>query len=293
MSEKHFLSNHPLNLHLERRSVNVFRVNFSSLFGILVAAVVLTASILMSSKSVHVFLDPHGILVVVGGTAAAGLLCFPARFYARVTKVVINKFLGNYATRYEDAIRELVDLARGSRENPDYLKTKAKTLKTPFLRDGIELIVQGGISEDAIDEILIKRASTHSKRYDADVNIIKTIAKFPPAFGLMGTTLGMISLLQQLGGKDAQKLLGPSMAIGLVATFYGIVGANLVLIPLSENLASINREDETVRLIVIDGLRMIRRKDHPRLVEEQLKSYLLPHERALIRGNAAPKPGQA
>lgn len=89
----------------------------------------------------------------------------------------------------------------------------------------------------------------------------------------------MISLLQQLGGKDAQKLLGPAMAIGLVATFYGLTLANLILIPISENLASINRDDESLRMIIVDGIRMIRHKEHPKVVEEYLKSHLTPNER--------------
>jgi chemotaxis protein MotA len=262
-------------------------MNISSIVGVIAALAVLTVAVLTSSKSAHVFLDPHGILVVIGGTAAAGLMCFPFRFYIRIAKVFINKFLGSYATRYETVINEIVDLARGTRENPDYLKQKVKTIKTPFLQDAIQLLVQGGIPIDALDEILVKRAATHSKRYDYDVSVFKTIAKFPPAFGLMGTTLGMISLLQQLGGKDAQKLLGPAMAIGLVATFYGIVLANLVLIPISENLAMINREDETLRTIVIDGFRLIARKEHPKIVEEHLKSYLLPHERDKIQKGKA------
>jgi len=256
-------------------------MNFSSIFGLAFALVVLVASILMSGKA-GVFLDLHGILVVIGGTAAAALMCFPVRFYARIGKVFINKFVGMYSTRYDTVINEIVDLARGMRDSPDYLKNKSKELKTPFLQDAAELIIQGGIPDDVIEEILMKRAATHSRRYEYDVNVFRTIAKFPPAFGLMGTTLGMIALLQNLGGKDAQKLLGPSMAIGLVATFYGIVLANLVFIPISENLAMLNREDETVRTIVIDGVRLLQLGEHPKIVEEHLKSYLLPHERALI-----------
>lgn len=258
-------------------------MNISSILGIFAALTVLAIAVMTSSKSAMVFLDPHGILVVIGGTAAAGLMCFPLRFYVRTAKVFKSKFLGNYVMRYETVINEIVDLARGLRDNPDYLKQKVKGLKTPFLVDAVQLLVQGGIPEDALEAILMKRAATYSKRYDHDVSVFKTIAKFPPAFGLMGTTLGMISLLQQLGGKDAQKLLGPAMAIGLVATFYGIVLANLVLIPISENLAMINREDETVRTIVIDGFRLISRREHPKIVEEHLKSYLLPHERDLIK----------
>lgn len=254
-------------------------MNFSSLLGVAAALFVLVFGIITSSKSPVVFLDTHGILIVFGGTAAAALMCFPMRFYVQVSKVIWYKFLGNYAIRRELVIRELVDLAKGVRENPEYLKTKVKTLKTPFLVDVVLLMNQGGFTDDSLDEIMYKRASVLTKRYDQDVGVFRTIAKFPPAFGLMGTTLGMISLLQQLGGKDAQKLLGPAMAIGLVATFYGLTLANLVLIPISENLASLNRDDESLRMIVIDGIRFIRHKEHPKVVEEYLKSYLTPTER--------------
>ncbi len=260
-------------------------MNLSSLFGVLSGLVVLVGAILTSSKSARVFLDPHGILIVFGGTAAAGLICFPLRFYIGVTRALIKKFFGNYITRFESVIFEVVDLAKGTRENPNYMKNKLNSLQTPFLRDAVSLIVQGGIPQEALDTILLKRAATYTKRYDYDVSVFRTIAKFPPAFGLMGTTLGMISLLQNLGGNDAQKMLGPAMAIGLVATFYGIVLANLVFIPISENLAVLNREDETIRAIVIDGMRLISRKEHPRIVEEHLKSYLMPDER-LKMGNS-------
>ena len=179
-------------------------MNFSTLLGIVSALVVMALAVVMSSKDLHVFLDFHGILIVFGGTAAAGLMCFPLRFYSRIMGVVFNKFLGTYALRHEVVIKELVDLAKGVRENPDYLKQKAKSVKTAFLSDALQLMAQGGIADDVIDEILLKRAQTHSKRYEYDVGVFKTLAKFPPAFGLMGTTLGMIALLQNRGGKDAQ-----------------------------------------------------------------------------------------
>lgn len=258
-------------------------MNFSSVFGVLAALGVLLTGILTLNVSPKVFLDPHGILIVIGGTAAAALMCFPFRLFVDVSKVFMRKFLGNYAIRTETIILEIVDLAKGYRENSEYLKTKVKSLKTPFLADAVELMIQGGISDDAIDEIMHKRSTTMTKRYDQDANVFKTVAKFPPAFGLMGTTLGMISLLQQLGGKDSQKLLGPSMAIGLVATFYGLTLANLILIPIAENLQALNRDDQIQRAIVIEGLQLVRQKQHPKVVEEYLKSHLLPSERASFK----------
>jgi chemotaxis protein MotA len=254
-------------------------MNISSVIGVIAGLIVMVLGIATSSESAMIFLDPHGILIVFGGTAAAGLMCFPLRFYVQVGKVFIKKFLGNYAIQREIVISEIVDLTKSARENPDAVNGKIKNLKTPFLVDAMNLIKQGGFSDEALDEIMYKRAAILTKRYDQDVGVFRTVAKFPPAFGLMGTTLGMIALLQQLGGPDAQKLLGPAMAIGLIATFYGLTLANLVFIPISENLAAINRDDESVRMMVIDGIKLLRKKEHPKVVEEYLKSYLTPNER--------------
>lgn len=250
--------------------------------GIAASIAVLIFALLDSTKSANIFLNKHGILIVFGGTAAASLMCFPLSTFFNIAKVFMRKFIGRYSTRYDIVISEIVDLAKGIRDNPEYMKTKMDALKTPFLRDAVQLLTTG-VSDKAIDAILEKRATTQYKRNEEDVFVFKTMAKFPPAFGLMGTTLGMIALLQQLGGKDAYKLLGPSMAIGLVATFYGIAIANLLLIPIAENLSKLNKEDETVHEIVIDGIKLIRAHEHPLIVEEHLKSYLLPKEREQLK----------
>ena len=104
-------------------------MNFSSILGVVGALLVLIIGVVTSTKSPVIFLDPHGILIVFGGTAAAALMCFPLRFYVQIGKVIMYKFLGNYGIRREMVINEMVDLAKGYRENPEYLKTKVKTLK--------------------------------------------------------------------------------------------------------------------------------------------------------------------
>ena len=254
----------------------------SSILGIVSALAVLIAGILMSTKTPKIFLDTHAIVIVIGGTLAASFMCFPLSSFVSVGKAFAKKFLGNYGTQYEVVIAEIVDLARGSRSDPNYLKTAAPKIKTIFLRDAVEILVRGGVSDEALEKIMKKRSSTFAKRYEEEALIFKTISKFPPAFGLMGTTLGMIALLQNLGSKDAFAMLGPSMSIGLVATFYGIAIANLLLIPLGENLTKLNKEDATIREMAMDGIRMLRSKEHPIVIEEYLKSYLLPSEREAL-----------
>ncbi len=254
-------------------------MNFSSLLGIACALAVFLISVFTATPSREIFLDPHAILIVIGGTLAASLICFPMKTLATLFKVFFQKILGQYSSRNEVVLREIVDLAKGHRADPNYLTNQAANIKTPFLREAIELMNKGGMTPQALDSILRKRALTHYKRYEKEANIFKTIGKFPPAFGLMGTTLGMISLLQSLGSPDSFKKLGPAMAIGLVATLYGIALTNLVLVPIGENLTKLNEEDEILREMVMDGIKVIRAQEHHLVVEEHLKSYLLPSER--------------
>ncbi len=258
-------------------------MNLSSLVGVISAFIVFFTAIFTSTQARSVFLDKHGILIVIGGTAAASLICFPVKNLFVLIKVFFKKVLGQFSQAHGIVIKEIVILAEGVRDSETFLETQVDGIKTPFLKEALELLLQGGMDDDEIDTILRKRALTHYKRHEEEAAIFKTIAKFPPAFGLMGTTLGMISLLQKLGSADAYKLLGPSMAIGLVATFYGIAVSNLILIPISEHLSKLNKEDEILREMVIDGIVLLRKKKHPLVVEEHLKSYLLPTERELLK----------
>jgi chemotaxis protein MotA len=107
----------------------------------------------------------------------------------------------------------------------------------------------------------------------------------------MGTTLGMIALLQSLGAADARTSIGPSMAIGLVATLYGIAISNFIFIPIGENLSKQTREDHVARKMVIECIMLIHAGMPVKFVEETAKSYLLPGERAKL--NSAGSGGAA
>jgi chemotaxis protein MotA len=130
-----------------------------------------------------------------------------------------------------------------------------------------------------------------------EVTKFKTIGKYPPAFGLMGTTLSMITLLQRLGEPGGQKLIGPAMALGLVATFYGLALSNLVFGPMAESLADNARETKLKNTIIVEGVRLIMAKTNPIVLAEELNSFLMPSERIdwktlQGRGSAA-APGEA
>jgi len=258
-------------------------MNLSSLLGLMMAVGVLVGTIVLSTgKESHVFLDLHAFMIVLGGTFAASLLSFSGRKMLVLLRVFFKKVLGKN-DEINISIHEIVDLAKGYRENDNYLRDKIPTIKTPFLKDALEMMVDGGIDPEDIDKILIKRANAMNHRYEEDAEMFKTLSKFPPAFGLLGAVIGMITLMQGLGGADAFAKVGPSMAVALVATMYGIAVANFIFLPLGENLARVNRMDHLVRQIVVDGVRLLRMKKHPLVVEETLKCYLLPSEREKLK----------
>ncbi|MFN3454709.1 MAG: motility protein A [Pseudobdellovibrio sp.] len=256
-------------------------MNISSVLGLLLAVVVFIAAAVTSTKDAKVFLDAHAVLIVVGGTISAALLSFSFTRLKSLFTIFLKKVLGS-EKEFSAVVGEIVDLARGYRENNEYLKTKAPTIKHPFLKEAITLLADGGIEAHDLDEILSKRAKNSYLRFEEDAENFKALAKFPPAFGLLGAVIGMISLMQNLGGADAFTKVGPALAVALVATLYGIALANFIFLPLGENLTRINKKDLMVRKMICDGVKLIRAKKHPYMVEEACKSYLLPGERQKV-----------
>ena len=125
-------------------------MNISSLIGIVCALAVFVISILTSTSTWGIFLDPHGILIVIGGTIAASLICFRLSIFVTLFRVFINKILGKDSQKYEIVIQEIVDLAKNNRDNASYLKENFQNIKTLFLKEAVEMTVQGGISPEAV-----------------------------------------------------------------------------------------------------------------------------------------------
>lgn len=253
-------------------------MNYSALIGIILAMMVAITTAATSTSNWKVFLDYHAFMIVIGGTFAASLVSFSGAKLWMLTKVFFRRVLGK-GQETEIAVKEIVDLAKGYRDNDKYLVENVSKIKTHFLQEAIRMICDGGLDGPEMDMVLKKRATSIFHRHEEDAEIFKSLAKFPPAFGLLGAVIGMIAMMQSLGDADSFSKVGPSLAVALVATLYGIAIANFVFLPLGENLAKVNRGDAVVRAMVIDGVKLIRVKKHPLLVEEMVLSHLLPSER--------------
>ncbi len=262
-------------------------MNFSAILGIMAAFAVFFGAIFSATNNVNIFINGHAFLIVVGGTVAAALISFPISQLWRIQKVVFRKVIGKYGASSYVIIHEIVKLAEWHREDPNLVRDKLNSVSYPFLREAMALYLDGGVPAEKIDSILKKRAEVIFLKYESEAHLFRSISRFPPAFGLLGAVMGMITLLQGLGSPDSFKQIGPAMAMAMVATMYGIAIANLVLIPLAENLSKLNKEEFLNRSIVIDGVKLIRSGDHPLIVEESLNSYLPPGERQEKKAKAA------
>jgi chemotaxis protein MotA len=261
-------------------------MNLSNVIGLGISVAIVLGATWGATHSFAIFIDPHAMLIVVGGTMAASMVCFSIKRVLNLTKVFMKRVLGINKKDYISIIQQIVQVSQASRKGRKSLEAVVGQISDPFLKDAVEVLfwLEADVTPEEMRELLECRVQTHFERYHEEAEIFRVMSKFPPAFGLMGTSIGMISLLQSLGKADSKDQLGPSMAVALVATLYGIIMANFIFIPIAENLTAQTREDLISRRMVVEGIMLIAANRPTSFVEEKVKSFLLPSE----RGDAGP-----
>ena len=261
-------------------------MNFSSIFGVLFGVSIMYLALDATTPDMRFFLDFHGILIVVGGTAAAASISFPVFQVLSLLKVFFLRVLGRNRVDYQGTISQLLELNKKASVGVTALNDSLPSLKHPFLKEAVQLVAAGVLSEKEIRTALDQRLKTIEKRYLHEANMFRTIGRFPPAFGLLATTLGMIGLLQKIGQPDSQKLIGPAMSVGLIGTLYGIALANLIFIPIAENLTERTHEEMALRRMMVEGVMLIKCQVNPITMRESLNSFLLPRDRVVRKAAA-------
>ncbi len=261
-------------------------MNLSSLFGVFVGLSVMYFALSTTTDNLSYFLDMHGILIVVGGTFAAASISFPLSKVLALFKVFVLRVLGRSQVDYQGNIAQILELSKKAGNGVTALKDSVGYLKHPFLKEAVELVSGGVLTEREIRQVLEQRLKTIELLYNHEANMFRTIGRFPPAFGLLATTLGMISVLQRIGAPDSQKLIGPAMSIGLIGTLYGIGLANLVFLPIGENLSERSQEEVRLRKMIIEGAVLLKQQVNPVTMRESLNSFLMPKERVTRKAAA-------
>jgi chemotaxis protein MotA len=228
-------------------------------------------------------MDGGSVAIVVGGSVCAALVSFPLRNLLGIIKVIRNCFFSKVQDSHA-LIADIVKYAEVARRDGILaLENVTADIKDPFLVSGIQMAVDGQ-DPDLIENVLMNDLDTVQSRHSDGKALFENIGRFAPAFGMIGTLIGLVIMLQNMN--DPSKI-GPAMAIALLTTMYGAVLANLIALPMAEKLGLRSREEMLLKMIIVKGVMAIQSGDNPRIVEQKLKTFLPNRVRA--SGEAAGK----
>jgi Flagellar motor component len=228
------------------------------------------------------FLDPASLLVVLGGTTAAVTV---SRSFSELRTFItqiqdIFTFARPSLQRHVDQLTNFGRIAR--REGVLALDRRLSEVDNDLLRFGLELTVDG-MEADEIREMINQRMAERRQKRQLTPKVLTTAGTYSPAFGMIGTLVGLIQMLQNL--EDPSKI-GAGMSTALVTTFYGAVLANLVFLPLSNRARAQNQLQAKVEYIVREGTVAIARGESPRMIEQRLNHLVTEEDPADMEAQA-------
>lgn len=216
------------------------------------------------------FFDAPSVAVVLGGTFAGLMVAFPLNCFAKIPRhLKIMIMPAKY--RPQDYISQIVDLATEARVNGLLsLEGKLNETKDEFLKSSMMLVVDA-VEPDKVKQLLETELDYLDERHAQDRAFYDKAGAFAPAFGMIGTLMGLVNLLKQLSDPDA---IAPAMALALVTTFYGSCLANMIFIPISNKLKVRHEEEYLCKMIISEGVQAIQAGDNPRFIEEKLTNLI-------------------
>lgn len=220
------------------------------------------------------FADMASVLIVVGGTACSVIASFPFSMLKNVGKHMV-KLVSNKQFHPEPVIESIVEFAQIARRNGLLaLEEKANELTDPFFKQGILLVVDA-MEADKVRELLEMEVDSMSARHEEEVAIYDKASQFAPAFGMIGTLVGLINMLKNMDlSSGSSESLGLNMSIALITTFYGCILANVIFMPIAKKLRIRNEEEVLYKQIIIEGVMSIQAGENPKVVREKLASLL-------------------
>jgi chemotaxis protein MotA len=253
-------------------------MNIYSLIGFLLSVIVFCVGVATATDQYAHFWDWPALLIVLGGTFAAMSTAFQLDRVLVLMKLFFQRVILGKRADHKEIIREIMTICEGYRKGESLEQYIAKT-KDDFLKEALTLVHENVLEGDDLFDVLDSRVENLNYLYMEEANKLKAAGKYPPAFGLMGTTIGMIVLMGSLGGADALKKVGPAMSVCLAATLYGVTIANFFIIPMGENLIDSSREIYLKNKIIVEGVNLMIHKTNPIVLSEKLNSFLSPHQR--------------
>ena len=231
---------------------------------------------IMDGGEIGSFLNVPSALMVLGGSFAATLVNFPLGHIVGIAGIAKKAFLWKSIPPTE-LIEKIVGFAETARrEGILALEQAVQEVDDAFMGAGIRLAVDG-TEPELIQTILETELSFVDERHKSGASIFEFMGSTAPAFGMVGTLVGLVIMLSNL---DDPSAIGPGMALALITTLYGAIVANLIFIPIAGKLKVRSAEESLQKRMIMEGIMSIQSGDNPRIVEQKLNVFIAPNMRS-------------
>lgn len=223
------------------------------------------------------FINVPSMMVTIGGTISATLIRYPLKVAFGLIGIIKKTLLFKLSSPQEE-IQRIVEYAKVvRREGLLALEQKVSNLKDPFLTKAVQLLVDG-TGSDALRDILDTEIEYLRQRHLTGKGILESMGAVFPAFGMIGTLIGLVQMLRNL---EDPSQIGTGMAVALITTFYGVICANLICLPFAGKLDGRSQEEVLLKRMMTEGVIAIQAGDNPTIIQEKLVAFLSPRARAL------------
>lgn len=250
-------------------------MDIATLIGVLTGFGLVVGAIFLGGD-MRVFLDLPSAMIVLGGSLAATLVSFPIEEVIQAFKAGFKAFRVKRPSEVE-TIRQMVRIAEISRREGFVALDEVKT-QNPILRKACRLIADNADPSIVRDALRIEIESL-KKRHAVGQAVFRRLGAAAPAFGMIGTLIGLTQMLARLSDPRA---IGPGMAVAILTTFYGAMLSTLVFLPIAAKLQARTLQEILQLEIIFEGAKSILENNNPRFVEDKLSAFAAPRDRRTL-----------
>ncbi|MBV1877806.1 MAG: MotA/TolQ/ExbB proton channel family protein [Pseudomonadales bacterium] len=246
-------------------------MNISTLIGIAIGLLVVGTAIFNSAGNPSLFWNPNGLAIVLGGVFAATFICYPLSDIRNLLSS-LSKVLRKDDLPSQHYINALVQLAKLSMaKSPLKLEQEMQTEQNYFLKDGLRMLIDQ-YPAAKLRHIMTISINNTVDRELSEAAIFRTMARFSPAFGMVGTLIGLIVMFQNLGSNPG--VIGGAIGVAMMSTLYGLLFANLIFNPIAVKVERKIEDRERLMRLIMEGLLLVSNRTPPQIVRDELKGFL-------------------
>ncbi len=251
-------------------------MDLATIIGIITGISLVMITIVMGGHP-ETFINIPSLMIVFGGATGSVLISFQLKEVLGVISVIRKAFFSENVDNVA-LIQQIVELSKKARkEGLLAIDKEISKIEDPFLRSGMEMVVDG-TEPELIRNIMETELSYLMERHKRGQEILTSYGEYSPAFGMIGTLIGLIAMLQNLNDPSQ---IGGGMAVALITTFYGAFAANIVFLPLAGKLKNRSEEETIIKEMIIEGVLSIQFGEHPNTIQRKLMNFLAPKQRVM------------